>query len=308
MKNFIFKYLFATVLAMLVITLFESCQENKLKKLQQQAYAKWFTSKQVADKVWVIDDHGSDNFYLVEGSDSALLIDDGLGAVNVRDYIAELTKLPVIVVNTHGHVDHGGADYQFPVVYAHQADFPRIEKLLSSDNRKGGQKKMLKDTLIPKEILFTDTINVKPTVLKPVKEGTVFDLGKRKIEVIEVPGHTAGSICLLDRENKLIFTGDDNNSLVWLFLDHCEPLEVYLQSLKKLGNIKKDFNTIFPGHGEPLDNSFVDEEIACVESILNGSCKAEPYKSFVGDALLCKYKRAGVAYNPNNLVRKEVSK
>jgi hydroxyacylglutathione hydrolase len=294
------KILYAIIIVGLIGFLGYNLKVQKYSKSKQQ-YAKWFTSKQIADKVWVISDHGADNFYLVEGDDSALLIDNGLGAVNVRDYVAMLTKLPVIVVNTHGHADHAGADYQFPIIYAHPADFNRIEQLSIPINRKTAQVIMLKGAQITDDILFTDTINLKPFLLKPITQGYVFDLGNRKLEVIEVPGHTAGSICLLDKQNKQLFTGDDNNSLVWLFLEECEPLEVYLQSLIKLNTRNKEFNTLFPGHGEPIDKTFIVEEISCVQNILNGSCKSEAYKTFVGDALLCTFKRSGVAYNSNNL-------
>jgi glyoxylase-like metal-dependent hydrolase (beta-lactamase superfamily II) len=43
---------------------------------------------------------------------------------------------------------------------------------------------------------------------RPLWEGDIIDLGVRKFEVILIPGHTAGSIALLDRENRLIITGD----------------------------------------------------------------------------------------------------
>ena len=69
----------------------------------------WFNAKKVADNVWCIEDHGADNMYLVIGSDSTLLIDDGLGAANIRDFVRSLTPLPFSVVITHGHPDHAVA-------------------------------------------------------------------------------------------------------------------------------------------------------------------------------------------------------
>jgi hydroxyacylglutathione hydrolase len=46
--------------------------------------------------------------------------------------------------------------------------------------------------------------------------------------VIEAPGHTPGEIVLLDAAHKMLFTGDNSNLLVWLFLPNSMPLEVYL--------------------------------------------------------------------------------
>ncbi len=52
---------------------------------------KWFTSNQVAEKVWQIEDHGNDNMFLVEGNEKALLIDAGLGVSDLSAYIKSLT-------------------------------------------------------------------------------------------------------------------------------------------------------------------------------------------------------------------------
>jgi len=139
------------------------------------------------------------------------------------------------------------------------------------------------------------------TQLVPVGGGHVFDLGGRKLEVIAQPGHTPGEIVLLDAANRLVFTGDNNNALVWLFLPTCRPLEVYLESLRKLKRRDGEFDTILPGHGPPLPKGFLADQIACVESILDGSCKGEPYQSFAGSALVCRHGSAAVAFDPGNL-------
>jgi glyoxylase-like metal-dependent hydrolase (beta-lactamase superfamily II) len=99
----------------------------------------------------------------------------------------------------------------------------------------------------------------------------------------------------------IVFTGDNDNALVWLFLPTCRPLDVYLQSLKKLQQRESEFDTIMPGHGPPLPGSFVGEQVICIEHILDGTCKGDPYKSFAGDALVCRYRSAAVAFDPNNL-------
>ena len=297
--------LFYTCFALIFVFGCNSKKHDAISKDQNQDLSKWFTSKEVAEKVFAIDDHGSDNFYLIEGSDSALLIDNGIGAASVRDYIASLTKLPIIVVNTHGHPDHSGANYQFPLVYGHPDDFAGTISYNTLAQRRNTIRNAHNDPLFSDYLVFKDTIGLKPTVLKPVREGRVFDLGNRKLEVIEVPGHTPGSICLLDKQNKLLFAGDNSNLLVWLFLNNSEPLEIYLQSLKKLNARNEEYNTIFPGHGDPIDKTFIEEQIGCVENILKGSCSPTNYQSTVGNALLCTYKRSSVAYSPNNLFIKK---
>jgi len=251
----------------------------------------------VAENVWAIVENSTVNIYLVEGKDSALIIDTGYGIGDLKSYLQTLTKLPLIVVNTHGHRDHDGNDYQFSKVYAHPEDFSLIYASYDKEARRITLASMKKLT----DAELDAKVNVAPPTLVPVKEGHIFDLGDRKLEVIEVPGHTHGSICLLDVENKILFAGDHINAIVWLFLKDCYPLEVYLKSLQKIE--KREFNIIMPGHNAPLDKTFISEHIACVKSILDGTCAPVPYNyaSFTAGALLCKYKTSQVAYDPNNL-------
>lgn len=261
----------------------------------------WFSVKQIADGVWRIDDHGNDNMYLVVGKEKALLIDAGTGLADLSACIKKLTSLPLLVMNTHGHMDHSGGDYQFNRVYTHLADSgmitqsssPGLHTLMAGEapSRYPGL-----DSLINKD--FT---NARVPELLPIQEGFVFDLGDKELEVIETPGHTQGSICLLDAKSKMLFTGDNDNSLVWLFLKECLPLETYVNSLQHLQRRSSDFSMILPGHGDPLEGDFIDDQIACGRQILSGECAGELYKSFAGDAKVCKYKRASIAFNPDNL-------
>jgi hydroxyacylglutathione hydrolase len=265
----------------------------------------WFTARKVADGVWCISDHGSDNMYLVEGREKALLIDTGLGVAKLNDFIKTLTSLPIVVVNTHGHPDHAGGNYQFKSVYAHPLELAAIKETNTAESRRRTAGNMARGTPAADMVPIEEVLKMPAAELLPVKDGASFNLGGRKLEVIETPGHTPGEIVLLDSANRIVFTGDNDNVLVWLFLPTCTPLEVYLQSLKKLQQREEEFDTIMPGHGLPLPRSFVGEQVTCVENILNGTCKGEPYKSFAGEALVCRYKSASVAFDPGNLrVRK----
>ena len=301
MKKKLLKILLLSTIIIILVAIYYQIIQNKIK---QKNVINWFNVKQIAEKTWLIDDHGADNFYLVEGKNYALLIDNGLGVADVRNLVISLTKLPIITVNTHGHIDHVGANYQFPVVYGHALDFKQIENENTPEQRKLMSEIMYKGVPVPNNILFKYKNETKTTITKPIEEGYIFNLGERQLEVIHVPGHTPGSICLLDRQNKLLFTGDNNNTFAWLFLKNSEPLETYLQSLNKLNKIKAEFEIILPGHGDPLDKTFIDEEITCVKNILGGNCQPEPYKSPIGDMKLCTYKRSSIAYNPDNIHKK----
>jgi glyoxylase-like metal-dependent hydrolase (beta-lactamase superfamily II) len=126
---------------------------------------------------------------------------------------------------------------------------------------------------------------IHDTKLLPVKDGYIFNLGGRRIQVMETPGHTPGSICFLDIGNKLLFTGDNNNTLVWLFLQNCRPLHEYLVTLEKQLKRLDEFTSLLPG----------------VKGILDGSLERKPYKSFAGEAMASTFGKSSVAFNPDNL-------
>ncbi|MFC1570129.1 hypothetical protein ACFL4L_07825, partial [bacterium] len=65
------------------------------------------------------------------------------------------------------------------------------------------------------------------------------------------------------------------------------------------------FDTLLPGHGDPIDKSIIDEQIICLQNIISGECKGENYENFIGPALICTYERASVAFDPDNIFIKQ---
>lgn len=260
--------------------------------------SEWFTASEVAPGTWRIVDHETVNIYLVVGRDRAVLIDTGYGRANLRRYVQSLTSLPLTVVNTHGHGDHAGANLQFGAALAHPADFGDIERTAASVQRARSR-----DPEVPAVDQFDYASDAEPLALSPVKDGDILDLGGRRLEIIETPGHTAGEIVLLDRANQLLFAGDHINRLVWLQLPNCLPLEIYLVSLEKLAAREADFATIMPGHNEPFERGVLNEKIACVKAILAGTISDEPYSTgpSYSKGRIAKFERSSVVFNPKNL-------
>jgi hydroxyacylglutathione hydrolase len=257
----------------------------------------WFTVKEIYSNVWVIDDHRAVNVYLTEGTDSALLIDTGIGAADLMSLVKKLTAKPLIVVNTHGHPDHAGGNYQFPKIYINAADTASARKSASQASRAEAAKNMLRGATPGEDEKYKGT--EMHSVFVTINNGHVFDLGGRKIEVIATPGHTPGSLCLEDKENKLLFSGDNNNTAVWLFLPESTSLNTYLMSLRNLASRIEEFKSLLPGHGIPKKSDFILDQIECVNSILNGRCIPATYNTFAGRASLCQFGRASVAYDPD---------
>ena len=259
----------------------------------------WFSVKEVYPQVWVISDHGADNMYVIEGKDSSLLVDTGLGVADLSSCVKKITSKPLIVVNTHGHPDHSGANYQFEKVYMHQEDMEAAKNFNTPQARSGSSGNMLRGNAPAEGEKYKGKIF--ETQLVAVNDGYIFDLGGRSIKLMETPGHTPGSICFLDIENKLLFTGDNNNGLVWLFLQNCKPLHEYLVTLEKQASLLNEFTTLLPGHGPEMSSDFIKDQVTCVKGILDKSLERKPYQSFAGNAMIATFGKASVAFNPDNL-------
>ncbi len=258
----------------------------------------WFKATKVAEGVFRIDDHEADNLYLVEGSEKALLIDTGLGVGDVMAFARTLTSKPVEVVMTHGHPDHAGGNHQFETVHGHSNDF-EMARLSSSKEQRAGMAANMLTTSVRATSLYRGA--ERETRLVPIGSGFVFDLGQRRLEVIEVPGHTQGGLVLLDAAHKLLFTGDNDNTQEWMFLKESTTLAAYLQTLEALERRAAEFETILPGHGGSLDNRFLGEQIQAARRILDGTCPGEPHHTFAGDGRICRYERASIVFDPARL-------
>jgi glyoxylase-like metal-dependent hydrolase (beta-lactamase superfamily II) len=58
-----------------------------------------------------------------------------LGLARLSAFVKTLTTKPLLVVNTHGHPDHAGGDFEFKSVYAHPADFSSIQSFSTKEAR-----------------------------------------------------------------------------------------------------------------------------------------------------------------------------
>lgn len=214
--------------------------------------------------------------YLLCGSRQALLIDSGTGCGGLEKTTRKLTELPVIVANTHGHVDHIGGNYEFAEIWCPRAD----RKIFSLHTNPEYTLSLLKGE-IPEFLRNA----LKPMLRKRLRvrtegnyhwfgEEKVFDLGERRVEVISAPGHTPGSVCFLDRDGRMLFSGD--TVCEWGVLLHFPgegcPADIYLDSLLRLEALSPYYDTIWPGHhGFPVDKDYLEEYISCARQIVEGT-------------------------------------
>jgi hydroxyacylglutathione hydrolase len=133
------------------------------------------------------------NAYLVwDGrSPDALILDPGMGAADplisrLRDHGLRLT----VIANSHGHIDHifddapliGGTDAPLAI---HPDDAYRL------DGRNN----------------YGFTLEAV-TATRDLREGEQVRIGDLVFDVLHLPGHTEGSICLYEERHALLFSGD----------------------------------------------------------------------------------------------------
>ncbi|MDR1219320.1 MAG: MBL fold metallo-hydrolase [Treponema sp.] len=232
--------------------------------------SKFFTTKEIAPHTTAIIGLGNELCYLVEGNTKALLIDSLLGVGNLRAFCRELTDAPITLVNTHGHVDHIGGNFDFDECYIHPNDIALMYE--KEELRAGYVQNGIKNSGKHLVLLESDFTIAKPMKTLPVYEGFVFDLGERLIEVIAVPGHTAGTIVLLDRSNGIVFSGDACNANTLLFLPHSTSIEAYRESLVHFKQFQPCFAEMWGGDGlRAVPKVVIDEAVALCDEILAGT-------------------------------------
>ena len=201
---------------------------------------------QISSDSWRIEDSGV-RFFLLAGTERALLVDSGRSVHNARDIAGSLTDLPIGLLNTHGDMDHVGSNAQFDAFYMH----PDEEENFRRGDR-GGK-------------------------ILPVREGDVIDLGKRELEIIHLPGHTPGSIALLDRSRRVLISGDPiQDGRIYMF-GRFRNMGKYIQSLEHLQPWRDRFDAIWPSHGSfPVSPELIDKLHDCAIRVLEGSAAGQP--------------------------------
>jgi glyoxylase-like metal-dependent hydrolase (beta-lactamase superfamily II) len=218
----------------------------------------WFQVYRVAPGVFAIyEPHQAEEVisYLITGKDRALLLDTGMGIADISAVTAQLTKLPVSVINTHTHNDHVSGNWRFHSIYAMDTAFTRKNALGSLANHSNdAQDEIAPDQLCGKLPAGFDAKNyqVKPFHITDwVHDGSKIDLGGRTLEVLSTPGHTPDSICLLDRAHGLLFTGDTFYlGPIYLYRPETD-LKAYAASVARLRKLVPRLKLLLPAHNTP---------------------------------------------------------
>lgn len=250
-------------------------REEWLALQRQPSPDDWFEVYTVADGIFAIYEPGQFEeviSYLVLGDDRALLFDTGLGIGNMSAVARSLTDLPIAVLNSHSHYDHIGGNFAFDDILGLDTPFSRSRALGSDPDAVA---EFLSPGWVWKEFpdgFEPDEYRSRPyTVARNVNDGEIIDLGGRQLEVLVTPGHAPDSLCLLDRDNRQLFTGDTFYlAPLYTHVDGSN-FQRYAESAARLAELADDVDVLLTSHNVPIvDGNYLLELEAAFEMIVSG--------------------------------------
>lgn len=249
------------------------------KKLERVNSADpWFEVYRVAPGVFAIyEPHQFEEAisFLILGQKRAVLFDTGLGIGDIKSVVTGLTDLPIVVMNSHTHNDHVGDDWEFGVIFGMDTEFTRTN---AKGSREDAQAELTPDSIcgqLPAGFDAADYSTRPFHITHVIHDGEKIELGGRVLEVIATPGHTPDAICLLDRKNGLLFTGDTYYPApIWLYRPETD-LNAYVKSVERMARLAPRLRLLLTSHNVPVaEPAVLPRLVAAINKVRAGSVPA----------------------------------
>jgi len=226
-----------------------------------------YHSTRFAENLYQIEDSDNNCASLIVGKRRAVLFDTMLGEGGLKDYVESITDLPLTVINSHCHLDHIGGNCEFETVYINRRESELVESIekqlaLTPDSKVSSMPNCLKSLRCLKE------------QLKDIEPGEELDLGGTTLQVVDLCGHTPGSIGLLLKEQRILLAGDAFSHQACLFFPESLPVEEYRRTLERAEKLPFDgymlshFKGMYP-------KRLLDRFITCCD--LPGNTRGYPF-------------------------------
>ncbi len=180
----------------------------------------------VETNCYIVFDKLSKRAVIIDPADSPKLIVDALSSEGVQ---------ADAVILTHGHFDHilGLQDFEVENIKIYAA---AAEAELLADAKLNSSSRVHRPYTVIPDVLLEDGDNI--------------EIPGIKLQVIATPGHTGGSICFYDSENKVLFSGDTlfYRSIGRTDLPTGSKREI-IDSIRQKLFLLSDETKVYPGHG-----------------------------------------------------------
>lgn len=228
---------------------------------------RWYERNTVGDGVTLlwepfVDELLRCNIWHVRGRDRDLFVDTGLGIASLVDATRDLVDRPVAALATHVHVDHIGNHHEFADCLAHRLEAAGLEHPRPSSSliTAAFDPRDLSTIVIPGYPTSGPMITALPhagynvsafrvrgaKVSRRLEDGDVVDLGDRQFEVLHLPGHSPGSIGLLEQATGILFSGDALYDGQLIDGYHHSDVGDYVRTMHRLRQL--DVRVVHAGH------------------------------------------------------------
>src|SRR5439155_3545586 len=250
----------------------------------------WFHVMPLADGVWQLTEPGHVASWLVAGDERAALIDTGCGFAPIRPVVAALTDKPVVVTQSHHHLDHVGGTHEFGEVLIHALGVDGLATAVAPEVRAAYERyadamevafaayaeldarcfHLLEDAHTvrprPRGTWHIDGVQATGTY----DEGDILDLGGRALRVLHTPGHSPDCVSLELVGERILFGGDTvNTGPVYTQMPDSD-VAVQRGSLARLAERAADWDRVFCCHflRTEVAPAYLARQVAALDELL----------------------------------------